>query len=237
MRMEKRFIKIDPHVHSKGVSTCSQISCEEIIDKKIRLGYDGAILANHCQPWYYPAEEHKNFVERVVEEYRRGKAYADKKGFRWYLGLEVSLSDPHYADWLLYGVSEEFLRASPCLYALTQKELYELCEKWGIVLVQAHPYRQTPCNPLYMHGVEINCSVGDLGKEPLVETFAEENGLLITCGVDDHHINNEYVGGMYVPACCHTAADVAEYLRSGESIKTFQNGVEKVYKNWRFAEK
>ncbi len=33
------------------------MTCEQIIDEKIRLGYDGAILTNHCQPWYYPAEE------------------------------------------------------------------------------------------------------------------------------------------------------------------------------------
>ena len=229
MAMEKKFIKIDPHVHSSGVSTCSHISCEQIVDKKMRLGYNGAVLANHCQPWYYPEEEHKNFVERVIEEYRRGKAYADEKGFLLYLGLEVSLSEPHYADWLLYGVTEEFLRASPCLYTLTQRELFELCERWGIVLVQAHPYRQTPANPLYMHGVEINCSVGDLGKEPLVEAFAKENNLLITCGTDDHHITNEYVGGMYIPKTCSAATDIASYLRLGKT-KIFQQGVEKVYK-------
>ena len=235
--MENKFIKIDPHVHSKGISTCSHISCEEIIDKKIRLGYDGAILTNHCQPWYYSESEHKNFVERVIEEYHRGKAYATDKGFRWYLGLEVSLGEPHYADWLLYGVTEEFLRASPCLYTLTQKELYSLCEKWGIVLVQAHPYRQAPCDPLYMHGVEMNCSRGDLGKEPLVEKFAKEHNLIITCGTDDHHITNEYVGGIYIPAWCHTAADVAEYLRSCESVKIFQDGVEKEYKSGFFVGK
>lgn len=235
--MEKKFIKIDPHVHSKGVSTCSHISCEEIIDKKIRLGYDGAILTNHCQAWYYPKSEHKSYVERVIEKFRRGKMHAEKKGFRLYLGLEVTLMDPHYADWLLYGVTEEFLRASPCLYTLTQKEMYELCEKWGIVLVQAHPYRQTPCDPKYMHGVEMNCSSIDLDKGALVEDFAKEHDLLITCGTDDHHITNEYVGGIFLPAFCHTAKDVAKYFRTQGEVKIFQEGIEKVYKSGVFVEK
>ena len=126
--MEEKFIKIDPHVHSKGISGCSHVSCEEIVDEKMELGYDGVILTNHCQKWYYLPEEHGEYVERVIEDYQKGKAYADKKGFRFYLGLEVTLTEPRYADWLLYGITEEFLRASPCLYALTQKELYELCE-------------------------------------------------------------------------------------------------------------
>ena len=235
--MEKDFIKIDPHVHSKGISTCSKISCEEIIDKKRRLGFDGVILTNHCQAWYYPETEHKNYVERVIEEFHRGKAYADKKGFRFYLGLEVTLSDPHHADWLLYGVTEEFLRSAPCLYKLTQKEMNELCEKWGIVLVQAHPDRQSPCNPQYMHGVEINCNSADLDKAPLVEELAKTHDLLITCGTDDHSLQNEYRGGIFVPASCHTSVDVAKYFRAQKEVKIFQEEVEKVYKYGTFSGK
>ena len=219
--MEK-FIKIDPHVHSKEVSMCSQVTVEEIIDAKMELGYEGAILTNHCQEWYYPKEEHKNYVERVIETFHKGKAYAEKKGFRFYLGLEVSLMDPHYADWLLYGVTEEFLRASPCLYALLQKELFDFCEEWGVLLIQAHPFRQSPCNPKYMHGVEINCTTGDLDKTPLVEEFAMENNLLITCGTDYHALDRVYRGGIYIPESCQTAKDIAEYIRKAGKITVFK---------------
>ena len=218
--MEK-WLKIDPHVHSKGVSLCSRLTCEEIIDSKQARGYDGAVLTNHCQPWYYPVEEHTQFMEKCIQEYLRGKEYAEKKGFRWYLGIEVSLSDPHYADWLLYGVTEEFLRTSPCLYTLTQKELFELCEQWGIVLIQAHPYRQTPCNPLYMHGVERNCAPSDLDKVSLVEGFAKEHGLLVTCGTDYHFTDNTYFGGILIPDTCNSAPDIAKHIRETGEITVF----------------
>lgn len=231
------FIKIDPHVHSSGVSRCSRVSCEEIIDQKIELGYDGVILVNHCQAWYYPEEEHKAYIESVLEDFQRGKAYADKKNFRFYLGLEVTLMEPHYADWLLYGVTEEFLRSSPCLYKLTQKELFTLCEQWRIVLVQAHPYRQTPCDPKYMHGVEINCTDCDLDKIPQVEAFAEEYGILITCGTDYHFAERTYRGGMYIPESCQTAVDVAEYLRTAGQTIVFRGERETVYKNAVFVKK
>ena len=235
--MEEKFLKIDPHVHSKGVSRCSHLTCEEIIDAKIELGYDGVILTNHCQEWYYPEEEHKNYVERVIEDFARGKAYADGKNFRFYLGLEVTLLLPHYADWLLYGVTEKFLRASPCLYKLSQEELFELCEKWGIVLVQAHPFRQSPCDPKYMHGVEINCTDCDLDKIPLVEAFAKEHDLLVTCGTDYHALNRVYRGGIFLPESCQTSADVAKYLREAGQTVVFRGEKERVYKSNVFVKK
>jgi hypothetical protein len=118
-----------------------------------------------------------------------------------------------------------------------EKEMYELCEKWGIVLVQAHPYRQSPCNPQYMHGVEINCNSADLDKAPLVEELAKTHDLLITCGTDDHSLQNEYRGGIFVPASCHTSADVAKYFRVQKEVKIFQEEVEKVYKYGTFSGK
>ena len=33
--MSEKWIKIDPHVHSKGISGCSHVSYEEIIDEKM----------------------------------------------------------------------------------------------------------------------------------------------------------------------------------------------------------
>ena len=227
--MTEKFIKIDPHVHSSGICHCSHVTCEEIIDEKIKLGYDGAILTNHCQEWYYPKEEHKNYVEQVIEDFARGKAYADKKGFRFYLGLEVTLNEPHYADWLLYGVTEKFLRSTPCLYTLSQAELFALCEENGILLIQAHPFRQSPCNPHLMHGVEINCSDGDLDKIPLVESFAAEHGLLVTCGTDYHFLSRTYHGGIYIPGTCQTAADIAAYIRKAGEVRVFYEGAEKTF--------
>ncbi len=227
--MAEKFIKIDPHVHSKAISRCSHVTCEEIIDEKIKLGYDGAILTNHCQEWYYPKEEHKNYIEQVLEDFARGKAYADKKGFRLYLGLEVTLNEPHYADWLLYGVTEEFLRATPCLYTLSQEELFTLCEENGVLLVQAHPFRQSPGDPNFMHGVEINCSDGDLDKIPLVEEFAKAHDLLVTCGTDYHFTSRIYHGGIYIPETCQTAADIAAHIRKTGRIKVFYGGNEKTF--------
>ncbi len=223
--MEK-LLKIDPHVHSSKISTCSHVTVEEIIDEKQKRGYDGAVLTNHCQSWYYPPAEHKYYIERVIEEFQRGKAYADKKNFRLFLGLEVTLENPRYADWLLYGVSEEFLRATPCLYQLTQRELFALCEEWGVVLIQAHPFRarQMPGEPEFMHGVEINCSHSDLENTKSVQAFAALHDLLVTCGTDYHFPQNTYFGGILLPEYCHTAQDIAKHIREAGYVDVIMEG-------------
>ena len=106
----KDYLKIDMHVHTKGVSKCSRVSVEEAIDLKSADGYDGMVLTNHCQSHYYPPEEHDKYICSVLEEYERGAKYAREKGFVFILGLEVTVRDPFYSDWLLYGVTEDFLK-------------------------------------------------------------------------------------------------------------------------------
>ncbi len=216
-------LKIDTHVHSNGVSQCSVVDCKTIIDQKRKLGYDGAILTNHCQPWYYEAAEQDKYIDRVLEEYRRGKKYADKKKFRLYLGLEVTLIDKRYTDWLLIGVTEEFLRSAPCLYKLSQKKLFELCEKNGVLLVHAHPYRSDgePGDPQYMHGIELNASTWDIATFPRVREFAKANGLFVTCGTDYHDVDKTYFGGIYIPESCETVVDIARYIRENKGVTLF----------------
>ncbi len=235
----KNFLNIDSHTHTSAISVCSRVTHEELIDDKIGLGFDGLILTNHCQPWYYPEEEHKNYVERVIEEFERARAYGEKKNFRVFLGLEVTIRNPHYSDWLLFGVSQRFLRETPCLYKRTQKELFELCDEWGVLLIQAHPFREghTICDPRYMHGVEINAAPCDLPNKELVEEFAKRHDLLVSCGTDYHGKGRTYFGGIRIPASCLTAEDIAAHIRKEKAIETFQEGEYKRYKSSKIAEK
>lgn len=227
--MKENFLKIDMHVHTKGVSTCSQISVEDAVDAKKADGYDGFVLTNHCQAWYYPESEHGAYVERVIDEFKRAKEHGDKKGIRVFLGLEVSINDPFYSDWLLYGVTEEFLRSTPCLYKLTQRELYKLCRDNGVVLVQAHPYRgdtgfcddMKPGYPDALDGLEINCTAGDFMKRDKVLLWAKEHAKLVTCGMDYHGPSDRVKGGTFLPDWVNTSVDIAKYLKETSQTELF----------------
>ena len=218
----RKFIKIDTHVHTSGVSRCAQHTFQQAIDQKIKEGYDGLIMTNHCQSWYYAPteEEHKQFVQKVIDEYHSAVAYAKDKGFRVMLGLEVTITNPFYSDWLLFGVTEAFLKTSPILYQLSQRELFALCEKENIFLVHAHPLRPTPFGEQYsvgerdfLRGVEINCSNGDLDKKDEIIEIAQEMGVVVTCGSDYHGRASYTPGAMIVPSWVETSVDFARYLK------------------------
>ena len=219
---------IDPHVHSNEISRCSHVSIETLIDTKIALGYGGAVLTNHCQQWYYDEKDHRENMQKHIDVFHQGKEYADKKGFLLMLGIEVTITDPGYSDWLLYGVDEEFLLSSPCLYKFSQRELYEYCRNRGVLMIQAHPYRgetHRPMDPEFMDGVEINCQPGDLPKKDQVIDFAVSNNLLLTCGVDFHGVSTTIRAGMEVPNDMLTSADFAAYLKSGKGVMDIEGNV------------
>lgn len=236
--MEK-MLKIDMHVHTNGISFCARANAQTVIDNKISAGYDGMVLTNHCQPWYFPASDQETFMKKVINEYNEAKSYGAERDFRVFLGLEVTLNNPFYSDWLLYGATEEFLLQSPCLYKLSQEELYALCEKHGVVLVQAHPYRSNtgycedmrPGAPQYLHGVEINCSTGDLEKADKVLDFAKRERKLVTCGTDYHGLN-KFCGGTFLPQSVQSGKELASYLKSAKNIRLFLGEEELEVSTW-----
>lgn len=190
----------------------------EVVDFKRSLGYGGAVLTNHCQRWYYEKKDHKDFVERFIRAYSDGRKYADEVGFSLLLGIEITVEDPAYSDWLVYGVTEKFLRSSPCFYDLSQRELYEYCHSFGAVMVQAHPFRAPIC-PMpaeFSDGVEINCQPRDLVFRGDVTKYASEHSLLVTAGTDFHFTDMTYVGGMIVPDGLSSAEEFASLLKGGE---------------------
>lgn len=218
---------IDPHVHSNGISLCSRESVKEVIDFKKYQGYSAAVLVNHCQSWYYEKSEHKKNMSKFISEYLSGKEYADKLSFKLFLGMEVTVEIPFYSDFLLYGVTEKFLINSPCLYALTQKELYELCHKNGIIVIQAHPYRApiVPAAPHVVDGYEVNCQRKDLLMKTYVLDLAAKNNKLVTAGTDYHsRVRNNYLGGMIVSDDINSSTDFAEYLNTTNKTNLYLNG-------------
>lgn len=223
---------IDPHVHSSGVSLCSRITCEKIIDNKIAAGYNGAVLTNHCQSWYFEPKNQNDWTERMIKEWENGALYAEKLGFKLLFGVEVTINDPIMSDWLLYGVTREFMRKCPCLYMLNQQQLFSLCSDNGVFLVQAHPLRHSeyPALVKYMNGIEINCTPSDYEKKEKVIEFAQKNNLLLTCGTDYHSSDNVFKGGMIVPDDIKRAEDFAEYLFNATETALVLGGEEKTFK-------
>ena len=216
-------MKIDTHVHSSGISKCSRVTFKEIVQNKMQAGYQGAILMNHCQPWYYEPEYYKEWIEAFIEEFNLAREYGKEVGFTFFLGIELSVSTPRWADFLLFGVTEQFLRETFDLCSLSQRQAYELCKKHGVLMVQAHPYRETfePLDAQFMDGVEINCSRSDIHTRSKVEAFAKEHGLALTVGTDYHIPYPGDVGGLIIPDGITNSVELVNYLKNSEQLTLF----------------
>ena len=217
-------MKVDAHIHSKGISKCSGVEYRDVIDEKKKLGYNAIILTNHYQPWYFEEHNRIQWIDEFLAEYKRAYNYGRSVGIKVFLGVEVTITDPHYSDFLIYGCTEDFFYLSSSLCAMSQKQLFEYCNAHNCIMVQAHPFRNghSPANPKYMHGVEMNFRPMDFEKRKLVEDYAKQHNLFITCGTDYHQTYQTEFGGMVLPDTISSSEEMVKHiLKSGETTLFF----------------
>ena len=100
----------------------------------------------------------EDICSRFLEGWRLAKETAESagSGFQVYLGMEIRF--PHDEnDFLVYGMTEEFFQKYPWIYEKELPDLYQIAEKEGMTIIQAHPFRSVcfPADPECLHGIEI----------------------------------------------------------------------------------
>lgn len=217
---------IETHCHSSGVSVCANAAAEKVVSVYEAAGYDALVLTNH-----YNAHTLRRLgdtvghsVERYIGECRAAMNAAKK--LRVFFGAEVALTVPSgWAEFLLYGLTDDFLRAHPALYELTQRQLFELCDANDIAMIQAHPFRaeqgHEPQDPACMHGLEINCHPDFLREEEKTRAFVDRYGLVVTCGSDYHGAGFRPIGGIETEPVA-SVGELAEKIRKGDARVTIR---------------
>ena len=133
------------HAHNAEVSRCAKAFAQELAERYIALGYDGIVSTNHLNSHTFSSPEFKNASWKAkAEKFMSGFRAVEKAvngRLTVLLGVEVSLySEPN--DYLVYGVTEEFLKNNGDIMSLTKEELSALVHKNGMLIVQAHPFRR-----------------------------------------------------------------------------------------------
>ena len=229
--------KTETHMHVSPWSVCSHMDARTAAEKYAKCGFEAVIVTNHYSRPYLDryALSEEEYREHYIAGYRTFRDIAKEYGIEVFLGAEVTLF-AHYsekyrreypdevvfenfADYLIYGVTEEFIRSTPFLCDLTLPKLSEICHAHGAVLVQAHPYRTEQLHSLkdikFLDGIEMNGNE-DFPSGPHEADclrLAREHGLIATCGGDTHcpwtHLRN----AMYIPAEIHDSVAFANYLK------------------------
>lgn len=219
-------MKLDMHTHCLPVSKCARVDADQLPSIVLSEEIDAIVLTNHCYPRHCDSlsDDLMKQAHIYVDVYRRCKAAGEKVGVLVIFGVEVKLiNEPHTPEFLLYGISEdEFINSYP-LYNLTQKELFDFCNKKDILMVQAHPFRSTqgyePADMRYLHGLEAYNPhhSGAQYLEACLE-LAEQNGIIVTAGSDFHTVDQAGSAWMLVSDQIEDQFMLRDHLKKEKAI-------------------
>ena len=195
--MNGQTYKYETHMHTSQASGCGQVDGATQARIYKELGYTGVVVTDHffngntCVPASLPWEER---VTRYCDGYRAVKEEGDKIGLQVFFGLETNFNG---MEFLLYGLSEEWLKAHPDMLSWSVEKQYEMVHEAGGLVVQAHPFREAEyiCNiKQYPHAVDamegynaLNAARNPVYNERAI-TYCKERGITMTGGSDAHAV-------------------------------------------------
>jgi len=193
--------KTELHCHTKESSACGKETPEFVVEKYIEAGYTSLVLTNHINTstfksdWYFSylksvdAEDTwQTKIDFYLRDYNK-MLQASKGRLNIILGLELRLFNDSINDYLIYGVTEEWLRKSECVKTMKIKDFSAYAKETGVLIYQAHPFRDgmTVVDPKLVDGYEVyNGNLNKDNRNDIVELWAERYGKPGISGTDYH---------------------------------------------------
>ena len=219
-------LKFSMHIHTKMRSPCGKVEPKRIVDLYKEKGYDGIIITDHYMKWIFAMnnmDTGKQKFQFFIEGYKETLRYGKERNLMVFLGMELNLckynrlnSTYPVHEFLLYGLNESFVKMHPNLHELTQEELFDLCNKNNILMIQAHPFRpkSAPANPAFMHGVEIvNKNKRHDSLDASAQGFCKEHNLIPIVSDDFHEEEDAGQTAMLFPNDTTSMKKIVQYLR------------------------
>lgn len=207
--------KTELHLHSAEASACAKATAKEIVDVYLEAGYTTLVLTNH-----FSRHTFKNFpdmteaekCEYYIDAYHTLKKAAEGK-LHVLFGMELLRS----CDYLIYGMTEEFLRKNSNLMEIPLETTSTLTREAGMILCQAHPFRNDMkvTNPEILDGFEAYNAHTALFRNKIAEQWADEFKLIKTCGSDYHGAHHKAESGILTDFPITTNEELLAVLRSG----------------------
>lgn len=213
--------KYELHCHTGPVSRCAVTEPERLLEIYREKGYSGLVLTDHYSPMTFFYKHHLFDPLKATEQYLSSYEKLKDLGgddFTVLLGLELR----HYNtvnDYLVYGVSAEWLRAqTENMLRWREKEMYEKLHAEGFLVYQAHPFRRfiKRCDPAYIDGVEIHNGHTDKECNDMAAAWAKKLGKPVISGSDSHKENDAANGGIITDEKIRSNDDLLRILRAGE---------------------
>lgn len=220
--------KYQLHVHTWPCSMCGRMSPSELCEALKDGGYQGTVITNH---FYHgnsgidrgDSTSWEQFVEAYERDYLECVREAEKYDLDIIFGIEESVKPG--IEILCYGITPRVLYENPQLRNCKIDEVIRVMRENGVVIIQAHPFREASYIPApghlpieYIDGVEIynrGNATEQMNERALA--FAEEHPhLLRTSSADAHTTDRVCIGGIMVSKRIKSSLELAQVLRNRE---------------------
>ena len=221
--------KYEVHLHTSYASECGRSPGVAYLEGYKALGYDGIFVTDHfylgntCIPRNLPWPE---WTARYCEGFFKTKEAGEKIGLKVFFGWETTYGTGE--DFLIYGLSPDWLLAHPEIRDLPQEEQYALIHREGGLVVQAHPFRERGyMSEIVLHPHHCDAwEVANAGNLPYMDRrafeYAASHGMTMTCG-SDIHSTNDLAEGKVFPMCTEkplrSEQDYVELILSGKGFR------------------
>lgn len=132
----------ETHLHTSQGSACAKSTGAEMARACKAYGYTGIFVTDHnwagntavdsTLPW-------RLWVKRFCEGYEDALAEGRRIGLDVFFGYEACYGG---TEFLIYGVSKEWMLQTPQLQRATVEEQYRLVHAAGGLVMHAHPFRE-----------------------------------------------------------------------------------------------
>lgn len=213
------------HTHTSETSNCGHTSAKALVEAYIQEGYSTVVITDHLSTHTYYKYDYDNMTwDDKIDVFVKGynTALEAAKGrinvlFGMEMRFDEELPEHDLNDYLVFGVTEEFLRNNGDLINMNIESFSHIAHKNGLLVYQAHPFRKhmTRTNPELLDGVEIyNGCPRHNSHNDKAEKWAKKNRLKGTSGSDFHELEDVAHGGIITDTEIKSNEDLLKILRS-----------------------
>lgn len=221
--------KTELHIHTAPVSNCAKTSAEAMVEDYAKNGYSTIVITNHFSPTLFKhvlkGTDHKAAVDLFLTDYHRAQDAARGR-MNVLLGMEYR-NVYNMNDYLVYGVTEKFLYDAEGILNLTIKEASQFMRENGMLVYQAHPFRNTMeiVKPDYLDGIEGGnfCTTHD-SRNDIARIWADKFSMNMVFGSDYHSEKYMRGAGILTDREIKTNAELLEILKT-MNFDAVDNGV------------
>lgn len=214
-----KMYKTDLHVHTNLSSSCSNLSCQDLVHYYILKGYSSVFITDHCLSYYFEKKhlsKWEDIVNYLYEGYECCKKLATNTSLCILPGIEITQKD-HMWDYLLLGMDKKTLLKYPMIQNMSLEEILKIAHKHHFILIQAHPRRDAAtmfASKKQVDGIEVY-NGSDTDEQSLESyQYAKKHHFLMTAGSDSHSIDRIGKTGILSNIKIQSVDDLKKVLES-----------------------